>query len=177
MKGFSCSAILSSSFPFSLSVPVFCSSVALLRKSPYCSYRWHARQTTLSYKARQKNAPFRPALRYPSPSRLRLAPRIVRAGRFFISSSHPPVVSSSHQAHLVSSPVSDIAGRRASRPVPRLVPRLGSIPDKAGRRASRHPISWAFFYFAHHLIPSRSSSRLLVSSGVSPHAVSCLLIR
>lgn len=65
------------------------------------------------------------------------------------------------------------AGRRASRLVPRLAPRLGSIPDKAGRRASRHPISWAFFYFAHHLIPSRSSSRVLVSSG---RLASCRLV-
>lgn len=54
MKGFSCSAISSSSFPSSLSVPVFSSSVALSQKSPYCSYKWHTRVITPSYRQDKK---------------------------------------------------------------------------------------------------------------------------
>lgn len=122
-------------------MPVFCSSVALLRRFPYCSYRWHTRQATPSYR-QDKNAPFRPALRYSDPSRASPRPSYRAGGAFFISSPHPLTVPC-HLivSRLVSSPVSNIAGRYASRPVPRpgLVP--SSVSDEAGRRASRRPIS------------------------------------
>lgn len=75
--------------------------------------------------------------------RSRLVPRLVSsccgAGRFFISSLS--TISSSRRlvilsSPLVSSPVSDIAWRGASRPVPRLVPRLGLVSDEARRWGS-----------------------------------------
>lgn len=113
MKVFSCSALSSCSFRFSLSASVFCSSVALLRKSPYCSYKWHIRAITPSYRQDKRNAPFRPALRYPMRCRYsdRLAPRPVpsyrRGGAFF---------------HLIGSSRISSAFRIVSS---RLVPRVG----------------------------------------------------
>lgn len=120
MKGFSCSAISSSSFPFSLSVPVFSSSVALLRRFPYCSYRWHIRAITPSYRQDKRNAPFRPALRSSDTmplsglSRASSRPLVSSGGAFFhhLIGSSRLAVSLSHPFHLVSFHVSDDSGAR-----------------------------------------------------------------
>lgn len=116
-------------------MPAFYSSVALLRKSPYCSYRWHTRQTTLSYKARQKNAPFHPALRYPSPPRPSSRLIVLWGGAFFhlIDFDHLILPPSRHLivSRLVSSPVPNIAGRR--RLVLFLVPASYRMKQGVGR--------------------------------------------
>ena len=163
MKGLSCSAISSSSFPFSLSVPVFCSSVALLRKSPYCSYRWHTRQTTLSYKARQKKRAV------PSCSPLSISAsslvsfhRVVGRGVFhFIVAL---IISSSH---LVSSPpVSNIVGRKASRLLPLFRPCFCSPPFRM-KQGGWHLVVPLRDYL---VFPPRLACRLGFScrQGVSP---------
>lgn len=95
-------------------------------------------------------------------SRPRLAPSYRRDEAFFISS----FVSSSHRlsSRLVSSPVSNIAGRGASCLVPPCRMKQGG--------SSRHPISSSYLIVPvrgylvvpSHLVPSRSSSRFLVSS-------------
>ena len=121
MKGFSCSAISSSSFPFSLSVPVFSSSVALLRRFPYCSYRWHIRAITPSYRQDKRNAPFRPALRSSDTmplsglSRASSRPLVSSGGAFFhhLIGSSRLAVSLSHPFHLVSFHVSNDSGARS----------------------------------------------------------------
>ena len=113
-------------------MPVFCSSVALLRSSPYCSCNGPTRQTTPSYSPNKKTR--RSALlsailygvRYPV-SLFVSSRRVVGRGVFFFSSHRlssrlirPP----SHHLirfNSVSSPVSNIAGRRASR--------LGLVPS------------------------------------------------
>lgn len=101
-----------------------------------------------------------------------LASLLVSCGRgvfYLIISSHPPSRYSSASAHLVSSPVLNIAGRGASRLVPRpgLVSAL--VSDEAGRRASRHPISSS----CPVLVSFAVSCRRVVSSLVIP----CRLIR
>ena len=110
MKGFSCSAISSSSFPSSLSVPVFSSSVALSQKSPYCSYKWHTRVITPSYRQDKKRRSVLlsailcdAAIHLVPPS----SRSLVSSGRGVFSSSHRLI---SHSIRIVSS---------------RLVPRVG----------------------------------------------------
>ena len=128
-------------------------------------------------------APFCPALRYLSPPRPSSRLIVLWGGAFFSSHrfrpSHPPAVSSSHRLISSRPAVSNIAGRGASR----LVPRLGLVPSSFRMKQGdgvRRPISscpcGGYLVAPSHLIPSRSSSWSLVSSDVSPCVIPCHLI-
>lgn len=192
MKGFSCSAISSSSFPSSLSVPVFCSSVALLRRFPCCSYRWHTRAITHSYRQDKKRAvPSCSPLFYAMPlsgsvSFLAPSPRIVGARRFFsshrlISSRRLAILSASVPRLISSRPTCRmIAGRGESRSCAsffvscRVVSSHQMKASKTtGRGSLLRPISSVSVRGRFISMPSssRSSSRPLVSSSVSARAV------
>lgn len=171
-------------------MPVFCSSVALLRRSPYCSYRWHTRQTTHSYRQDKKTRRsallaairFRPALR-PVPS-------YRRGGAFFfiISSSYL----SFHPHRFISSRSTCrmIAWRWASRscasffclmPCRLISSDEGKQDNGAGFASPSYLIrvrAWAV-YLAAIPSPSRSSSRAsrVVERLASPRSVPGHLIR
>lgn len=174
MKVFSCSALSSCSFRFSLSASVSCSSVALLRKSPYCSYRWHTRAITPSYRQDKKRAVQSCSPLSGSVPPLVPSPRPVPSSRRGEAFFHHLIVSSrlavslSHPFHLVSFPVSlkRGEGHLVSFPIPGFVPyRLVSSDegkqDDGAVVPSCRPIPWRSF------ISPQSRLRLVRRLGLS----------